>query len=302
MPSVSVVIPSFRGGRFLREAIASVQSQTLEDWELVVVLDGCEDDLSDIEQSDPRVRIIRQRNRGEATSRNVGISYTKSEFIALLDDDDRMLPERLLTQFHVMSDESIGFCHTQFRIIDENGLITGTGESKDFQYRDFLRENGAILISTTMIRKALIQDLGGFNPLFLISTDLDLLYRIARESTVCFLPEELTEYRRHSSNVSYPVSGGEQQELILKQHLLIAEARGEVENVNAIQYRLSRTPTGRAARAIRNAHLARTRHSYVRMLGSLALAFLLSPGVTLRLSLRQARIDVSRKNPSTSSK
>jgi hypothetical protein len=213
-----------------------------------------------------------------------------------------MLPERLLTQFHVMSDESIGFCHTQFRIIDENGLITGTGESKDFQYRDFLRENGAILISTTMIRKALIQDLGGFNPLFLISTDLDLLYRIARESTVCFLPEELTEYRRHSSNVSYPVSGGEQQELILKQHLLIAEARGEVENVNAIQYRLSRTPTGRAARAIRNAHLARTRHSYVRMLGSLALAFLLSPGVTLRLSLRQARIDVSRKNPSTSSK
>jgi GT2 family glycosyltransferase len=212
-----------------------------------------------------------------------------------------MLPERLLTQLRVMSNESIGFCHTQFRIIDENGLITGTGESKDFQYRDFLRENGAVLISTTMIRRALIQDLGGFNPLFLMSTDLDLLYRIARESTVCFLPEQLTEYRRHSSNVSYPVSGGEQQELILKQHLLVAKTRGEVENVKAIQYRLSHTPTGRAARAIRNAHMARTRHNYVAMLGSLGLAFLFSPGLTLRLSLRQARIDVARKDSSTPS-
>lgn len=302
MSTVSVVIPSFRGGRFLREAIASVQAQTLTDWDLVVVLDGCDDDLSDIEQSDPRVRIFRQRNRGESIARNVGISHTRSELVALLDDDDRMLPDRLLAQFRVMSDENIGFCHTQFRIIDENGVITGAGESKDFQYRDFLGENGAVLISTTMIRKSLIQEVGGFNSLLLLCGDLDLLYRIARESAVSFLPEELTEYRRHSSNLSLPVSGGEQLKLILMQHLYVLEPRGEVDIMKAIHRSLSLSPTGRAARAIRNAHLARTHHNYVAMLGSLGLAFLLSPRVTLRLGLRQARIDVFGKRPPTPTK
>ena len=86
-PSVSVIIPSYRGGKFLREAVASVQSQTLQDLEIVIVLDGCEDDLSDIEQSDQRVRVVRQRRRGASIARNVGIAQANSELIAFLDDD-----------------------------------------------------------------------------------------------------------------------------------------------------------------------------------------------------------------------
>jgi len=58
MPTVSVVIPSYRGGPYLREAIESLQAQTLEDWEAIVVADGCEEDFSDIE-TDARVRVIR---------------------------------------------------------------------------------------------------------------------------------------------------------------------------------------------------------------------------------------------------
>jgi glycosyltransferase involved in cell wall biosynthesis len=289
MPVVSVVIPSFRGGAFLRDAIASVQSQTLQDWELIIVLDGCEDDLSEIEQSDDRVRVFRQKNRGECVSRNVGIGHARSTLIALLDDDDRMLPDRLQAQVEVMKDESIGVCHTQYRVIDEFGLITGMGESKESQYRDFLRADGLILISTAMIRRELIQDVGGFNPLFLLSGDLDLLYRIARESSFFFLPEVLTEYRRHGSNLSIPVSGGDQLKLILRQHLISAEARGETDNVRAIRHGMPRVPAGRAARAIRYAREARSRKNYVGMFGALGLALVLAPRVTVHLSLKQAR-------------
>jgi len=130
MPVVSVVIPSFRGGAFLRDAIASVQSQTFQDWELIVVLDGCEDDLSEIERNDDRVRVFRQRNRGECVSRNVGIGHARTGLIALLDDDDRMLPNRLQTQVDVMNDESVGVCHTQYRVIDEHGRSLAKGSRR----------------------------------------------------------------------------------------------------------------------------------------------------------------------------
>lgn len=289
MPVVSVVIPSLRGGRLLREAVASVQSQTLKDWELIIVCDGCEDDLSDIEKSDQRVRVFQQRNRGVSIARNVGIRHARSELVAFLDDDDRMLPDRLLAQSGAMSDQSIGLCHTQFRVIDESGVIVGIGESKESQYRDFLRDDGWVLLSSTMTRKKLIQEMGGFNPLLLLSEDLDLLYRIARGSMFSFLPDVLTEYRRHGSNTSLTTSGGRERKLILRQHLLAAEARGETENVRAVRHGMSYVLTGRTERAIRYAHEARSRQHYLGMLGALGLALLLSPRLTLRVSLRQTR-------------
>jgi glycosyltransferase involved in cell wall biosynthesis len=287
MPTVSVVIPSVRGGVFLRDAIASVQAQTFQDWELIIVLDGCDDDLSAIEHSDNRVRVFWQKNRGESVSRNVGIGHARSQLIALLDDDDRMLPDRLQAQVEAMSDERVGVCHTQYRIIDEEGEIVGGGASRDAQYLDLLRADGLILISTTMIRRELIQD-----PLFLLGGDIDLLYRIARDNVLLFLPEVLTEYRRHGSNVSNPVSGGEQLKLILGQHLMIARAHGEVVNVRAIRQRMPRVPAGRAEQAIRYARDARSHKNYVGMLGALGLALCLAPTATIFLSMRQARAEL----------
>lgn len=301
MPTVSVVIPSFRGGTFLREAIASVQSQSFQDWELIVVLDGCDDDLSDVEGTDGRVRVMRQENRGECISRNVGISHAQSELIALLDDDDRMLPDRLQLQVEAMRDERVGICHTQYRIIDTAGAVMGMGESNDCQYRDFLRGDGLILISTAVIRRRLMQEVGGFNSLFTFSGDLELIYRVARESQLRFLPEVLTEYRRHDSNVSLPVSGGDQRKLILREHLLSAEAHGESQYARDIRHALPLVPTGRAARAIRYAHEARGNRNFAGMIGALAIALVLSPRVTLDLSLKQGRLDVSGRSRAGSS-
>ncbi len=293
MPVVSVVIPSFRGGAFLRDAIASVQAQTFEDWELIVILDGCEDDLSEIERDDDRIRTFHQENRGECVSRNVGIGHARSDLIALLDDDDRMLPDRLRVQVDVMRDQRVGVCHSQYRVIDERGSIIGEGESRESQYIDFLRADGFILISTAMIRRRHIEEVGGFNPLFLLSGDLELLYRIAREHDFAFLPEVLTEYRRHGSNLSHALSGGDQLKLILREHLLFAEARGNLDHVRAIRYGLPRVPAGRAAKAIRRAHEARSRKNYAAMFAALGLALLLAPRVTIHLSMRQARRDLS---------
>ena len=294
MSKVSVVIPTIRGGWLLREAVSSVQSQTLNDWELIIVSDGCQEDLSDIEESDQRIRVLRQSNKGVSIARNVGTARAESELIAFLDDDDRMLPNRLLAQCEAMADERFGACHSQFRIIDGDGEISSNGESKETQYRNLLEDDGGVLLTTLTIRKALFEEVGGFNPLLLLSEDLDLLYRVARESTLVFLPEVLTEYRRHEENTSPLTSGGEERKLILQEHLLAAVKRGEVENVKAIRHGMSYVVTGRTERAIRRAHEARVRKNYLAMFLALGLALLLSPVATLKVSLRQTRRSMSR--------
>ncbi|KAK42549.1 glycosyltransferase [Caballeronia jiangsuensis] len=102
-PLVTVVIPAFNAEAFIGEAIASIQEQTLEDWELIVVDDGSADHtLSAARQAagdDRRVRLIRfDRNQGISTASNAGFDAARGHFIARLDSDDRALPHRLATQ------------------------------------------------------------------------------------------------------------------------------------------------------------------------------------------------------------
>jgi glycosyltransferase involved in cell wall biosynthesis len=290
MPTVSVVIPSYRGGPYLREAIESVQAQTLEDWEAIVVADGCEEDFSDIE-ADARVRVIRQRNRGESISRNVAIADARSDLVALLDDDDRMLPDRLLAQVEAMKDQSIGLCHAQFRVIDSNGAVIGQGGSRETQYVDFLQTDGAIVLSSAMLRKSVLQAVGGFNPLFPIGQDLDLFYRVARESRMCFLPDILTEYRIHANNVwaNSSSSSGKEVRMILALHEMVAEARGEAENLRSIHKGMKYVLPGRAQFALTRADQARLRHDYGEAFSSFAKAMLIAPGAVSRVALRSAR-------------
>jgi glycosyltransferase involved in cell wall biosynthesis len=293
MPVVSVVIPSFRGGDFLREAIASVQNQTLDDWEIVAVLDGCTDDLSDIEGSDTRLRVIRQENRGASVSRNIGIMNARANLVALLDDDDRMLPERLRSQVAAFSDEQVGLCHTQFRVIDASSAIVGSGTSGDVQYREVLRGDAIIVLSTTMFRRELILELGGFNSLYPMAEDVDLIYRVARECKVVFLPEVLTEYRRHGNNVSTGVSGGSLSKISLRQHLLLARAQGDIETVRAIRIGMARRPTGRAELAILRAQQSRMNKNYAGMFRALLVALLLSPRIAMNLTIRRIKVSIS---------
>jgi len=293
MPEVSVVIPSFRGGRFLRESVASVQSQTFEDWEIVIVLDGCEDDISDIEHNDGRIRVIRQGRRGVSIARNVGVRNARSDLVAFLDDDDRMLPDRLRVQVDAMSHQKWGLCHTQFRFIDENGEFIGPGNSKDAQYQGFLRGDGVFFLSSVMARKSAIQDVGGFNPLLSVGEDIDLVYRIAREFSVVFIPEILAEYRRHGKNVWLDgPSEGREIKLILTEHLWASEAKDNTQDLQAVRVGLETVMTGRAKSAMLRAIEARSRRDFKGLLSGLAQAFILSPIVSLKVVIRAIRREV----------
>jgi succinoglycan biosynthesis protein ExoO len=99
-PVVSLVMANYNGARHLAEAIGSVRRQTLTDWELILVDDASTDDSKAIAvalaQADPRIKVFAQaRNRGPGAARNRALAAALGGWIAVVDSDDVMLPQRL---------------------------------------------------------------------------------------------------------------------------------------------------------------------------------------------------------------
>jgi glycosyltransferase involved in cell wall biosynthesis len=101
MPSVSVILPTLKRPAMLKRAIASVLAQSFRDFEIIVVIDG-PDDLTvpaAVEMLDRRIRVVAlAANVGLAEARNVGIRAARGRWVALLDDDDEWLPDKLRLQ------------------------------------------------------------------------------------------------------------------------------------------------------------------------------------------------------------
>ncbi len=94
MPCVSVVIPLYNKAAYITRALDSVLSQTYEDWEVVVIDDGSEDQGPELVArcGDSRVRMIRQENQGPGAARNHGLAESAGSYVAFLDADDEWLP------------------------------------------------------------------------------------------------------------------------------------------------------------------------------------------------------------------
>lgn len=96
MPLVSIIVPTYNRADTIQRAIHSVQSQTLSDWELIVVDDGSQDNTAELVAGlDHRLQLIRQRNQGVTAARNAGLRQATGKYLAFLDSDDEWLPHHL---------------------------------------------------------------------------------------------------------------------------------------------------------------------------------------------------------------
>ena len=110
-PSVSVIVPCYRSGQWVEEAVDSILAQTYRDWECLLIDDGSEDEptceaLQRIaHRGEKRIRILSHdghANRGVSVSRNLGLDHAKGRFVAFLDSDDAWLPDKLERQVSVL--------------------------------------------------------------------------------------------------------------------------------------------------------------------------------------------------------
>jgi len=107
MKEVTVIMPVYNGERYLAEAIESVLEQTYKNFKFIIINDGSTDGSTNIiahyAASDSRILPIFQPNYGAAAARNRGLKETRSEWIALIDNDDIMLPMRLERQISFLT-------------------------------------------------------------------------------------------------------------------------------------------------------------------------------------------------------
>lgn len=106
-PIVSIIIPVYNGGAYIRPCIDSILHQTCEDWELLLIDDGSTDDsgkICDEYTTDPRIRVMHKSNAGPAAARNDGIKLARGQFISFVDCDDWIEPDMYQTMLSKMQD------------------------------------------------------------------------------------------------------------------------------------------------------------------------------------------------------
>ncbi|WP_430476786.1 glycosyltransferase family 2 protein [Bacillus cereus] len=125
-PYVSVITPSYNSIRFIDETIVSVQNQSYENWEMIIVDDASTDQsafkIKQMIEGDSRIRLLSlKENIGAAKARNIAIKEARGKYIAFLDSDDIWLPHKLKTQLAFMEEKNVAFSYTSYSLIDENG-------------------------------------------------------------------------------------------------------------------------------------------------------------------------------------
>ena len=107
---ISVIIPCYQQGRFLHDAVSSLQAQTYTNWEAIIVNDGSLDETASVARflcdTDSRVQYLGKHNGGLSSARNAGLALAKGDWIQFLDADDLLLPQKFEKQIAAAADNS----------------------------------------------------------------------------------------------------------------------------------------------------------------------------------------------------
>jgi len=199
-PLVSVIIPTYNRAHFLPAAIDSVLAQDYQPYELIVVDDGSTDGTAAILQAYPQVRSIFQPNQGQSVARNKGVAASRGEFIAFLDSDDLWSPNKLTLQvrFH-LSNPQFGYSIAHAVTFYEADCPRASWPEPEM----LNGPHASRIPSSLMVHRDVFERIGGFNPLFRLSEDLDWFLRAQDTGMILgILPETLLQRRIHDANIS----------------------------------------------------------------------------------------------------
>ena len=180
MRKVSLIIPTYNSGSYLRDTLDSVMALKGERPEVIVVDDGSSDGTVALARSYPDIRVVEQKNSGDAAARDHGLALASGQFVMYLDHDDLLLPDAMnLHLAAIEADDSLAMVFGSNFFID--GQNNRVGENWQPQKR-FSGRDVAIDVtpsfSACMYRKSALDRIGGFRREARSSADIDLNLRL----------------------------------------------------------------------------------------------------------------------------
>ncbi len=206
---VSIIIPTFNSAKYIEKTIRSVQNQTYQDWEMIIV-DDCSTDetyniVRKIAKADMRIHIFEQdKNAGAAMARNRALDTSSGRFIAYLDADDIWLQDKLEKQVSFMVENNYGFSCASYEVVDDKGndLNKKIHMLPKVDYIGFLTNNllqtVGIMVDTNIVDKKYL-----IMPDMRRRQDAATWLQILKAGYKCYgLNEVLGQYRRTDNSLS----------------------------------------------------------------------------------------------------
>ena len=209
-PTVSVLLPVYNAGPYIRAAVDSVLSQSFEDFELLLLDDGSTDEslliLREYERRDCRVQVLSRENRGLVASLNELIDAARGRYLARMDADDVCMVRRFERQLMFLNSRpdhvAVGGWIMQ---MNASGLPIGTLKSAVSHVeidQAHLSGHTSICHPTVLMRKDAVVSVGGYREAFMHAEDLDLWLRLAELGKLANLAEVVLSYRLHAGSIS----------------------------------------------------------------------------------------------------
>lgn len=242
-PVVSVLMTVRDAATYLDKAIDSIRSQTMSDWELVIVDDASNDEtVSIIERfggMDPRIHLIRRSaSGGPYAAANEGLRHVRGHFVARMDGDDVSLPDRLERQVRFLRERPA------LRACAADVLLLNEGRTAPLHVRGTPTLPGAIkwgtcvrgyLQPTALLEAAALREIGGYRELP-AGQDHRLWCELSRRGWLGVLPEVVLLYRQHAGQISRTIVDRQQSLIVdaIRDHLFALT--GELWKAEDVQH------------------------------------------------------------------
>lgn len=206
LPYVSIVMTAYNEEQYIGEGIASVQAQTFEDWELIVVDDGSQDRtrecVTEYAQDDDRIRLVESQHVGRAEALNIGLEHAEGSLIAILDADDQARVNRLELQVQYFADHPAidvvgGGCHFYEEERGREWTWVPPQESKEI--RRYALRGMPLPHTTIMFRRHILSVVAGYRDRDY--EDYDFIIRTLRHFTATNLQQVLVDVRVHGNSI-----------------------------------------------------------------------------------------------------
>ncbi|MEB2784735.1 glycosyltransferase [Algoriphagus persicinus] len=205
---ISIIVPCYNHGHFLKDSIGSVLNQNYSNWELYIINDGSTDDTLEkahkLTFKDNRIRVLDKTNGGLSPARNLGLENVKGELICFLDADDKLLPNALLTiSTYFIKDSQLDVLVCSYKYFKENGdFHIHVFNQENLGLQAFFKSNIAPPVSF-FLKRSCQERIGIFDESLKSCEDWDFWIRAAKVGAkIETIPDVLVGYRYVPNSMS----------------------------------------------------------------------------------------------------